>query len=423
LAWQNFYVETRFALNWNRTMKNFEIAVVGAGLAGQIAAIALARSGRTVALVAPKTDKTDKRTTALMDQSIRFLDRLGLWSKVEPSAAKLSTMQIIDGTDRLLRAPTVAFRSSEIGLPAFGWNMPNEALLSVLSDAVAQENNITAVEGTVETVEIGKHDTTLTLADGEQISASFLIGADGRKSKVRDAAEIGVRTWSYPQTALVLNFAHTRPHSNVSTEFHTPTGPFTQVPLGGDRSSLVWVVTPEQAAELTALPLQDLSRRVEERMQSMLGTVTVEDNVQTWPLSSMTAHRFGKGRVALVGEAGHGFPPIGAQGLNLSLRDIIVLTELLGTLTGGPIPADAGSKFDRRRRADVISRSLSVDLLNRSLLSSLLPMQMARAAGLHVLSSVGPLRGIVMREGIEPGRGLKALPSLLVGSLRRSWNE
>ena len=403
-------------------MKNFEIAVVGAGLAGQIAAIALARSGRTVALVAPKTEKTDKRTTALMDQSIRFLDRLGLWSKVEPSAAKLSTMQIIDGTDRLLRAPTVAFRSSEIGLPAFGWNMPNAALLSVLSDAVAQENNITAIEGTVETVEIGKHDTTLTLADGEQISASFLIGADGRKSKVRDAAEIGVRTWSYPQTALVLNFAHTRPHGNVSTEFHTPTGPFTQVPLGGDRSSLVWVVTPEQAAELTALPLEDLSRRVEERMQSMLGTVTVEDNVQTWPLSSMTAHRFGKGRVALVGEAGHGFPPIGAQGLNLSLRDIIVLTELLGTLTGGPIPADAGSKFDRRRRADVISRSLSVDLLNRSLLSSLLPMQMARAAGLHVLSSVGPLRGIVMREGIEPGRGLKALPSLLVGSLRRSWN-
>lgn len=404
-------------------MRNFEIAVVGAGLAGQIAAIALARSGRNVALIAPQSDRTDHRTTALMDQSIRFMDRLGLWSKIEPSAARLSTMQIIDGTDRLLRAPTVAFRSSEIGLAAFGWNMPNAALLDVLSQAVSQENNITLIDAVAETIEIGKHDVALTLSNGEQVSTSFIIGADGRGSKVRQAAGIDVKSWSYPQTALVLNFSHSRSHSNVSTEFHTPTGPFTQVPLSGDRSSLVWVVKPEQAAELSSLPLQELSKRVEERMQSMLGTVSVEENVQTWPLSSMTAHRFGKGRVALVGEAAHGFPPIGAQGLNLSLRDIIVLTELLGTLTGGPIPADAGSKFDRRRRADVVSRTVSVDLLNRSLLSGFLPMQMARAAGLHVLGSVGPLRGLVMREGIEPGRGIKALPSLLAGSLRRSWSE
>ena len=408
-------------VKWIGTMKNIEIAVVGAGLAGQEAAIALARSGRDVALIAPKSDRVDKRTTALMDQSIRFLDRLGLWSAIEPSAAMLSTMQILDGTDRLLRAPTVAFRSSEIGLPAFGWNMPNDVLLKTLAEAVSRESNITVIEASAETIELGKHEATITLDNGETVVASFVIGADGRKSKVREAAGIDVRSWSYPQTAVVLNFSHTRPHNNVSTEFHTPTGPFTQVPLVGNRSSLVWVVTPAQAAELSSLPLEELSKRVEERMQSMLGTVSVEDSVQTWPLSSMTAHRFGKDRVALVGEAGHGFPPIGAQGLNLSLRDIIVLTELLGTLTGGPLPADAGSKFDRRRRVDVVSRTLSVDLLNRSLLSAFLPMQVARAAGLHVLSSVAPLRGLVMREGIEPGRGLKALPSLLVGSLKRSW--
>ncbi|WP_296036698.1 UbiH/UbiF family hydroxylase [uncultured Agrobacterium sp.] len=404
-------------------MKNFEVAVVGAGLAGQIAALAIARAGRNVALVAPQSDRTDRRTTALMDQSIRFLDRLGVWTKIEPSAARLATMQIIDGTDRLLRAPTVAFRSSEIGLAAFGWNMPNAALLGVLSDAVAQENNITLIDASVDAVEVGPHDVSLMLSNGAAISSSFVIGADGRNSKVREAAGIGVRSWSYPQTAVVLNFSHTRPHGNISTEFHTSTGPFTQVPLPGDRSSLVWVVKPEQAAELAALPLEALSARVEERMQSMLGTVSVEEGTQTWPLSSMTARSFGKGRVALVGEAGHGFPPIGAQGLNLSLRDIIVLTDMLGTLTGGVIPADAGATFDRRRRADVFSRTLSVDLLNRSLLSGMLPMQMARAAGLHVLGNVGPLRGLVMREGIEPGRGIKALPSLIVGSLRRSLRE
>ncbi|MBD8687116.1 MULTISPECIES: UbiH/UbiF family hydroxylase [unclassified Rhizobium] len=401
-------------------MKNVEIAVVGAGLAGQITALAIARAGRSVALIAPKTDKVDKRTTALMDQSIRFLNRLGLWSQIEPSAAKLSTMQIIDGTDRLLRAPTVAFRSSEIGLSAFGWNMSNETLNHALGEAISKESNIELIDASAQDIEIDETEARITLQDGEQIAASFLIGADGRQSKVRECAGIRARSWTYPQTAVVLNFSHTRPHGNVSTEFHTPTGPFTQVPLMGDRSSLVWVVTPEQARDLSALSLEDISRRVEERMHSMLGTVTVEDNVQTWPLSSMTASRFGKGRVALVGEAGHGFPPIGAQGLNLSLRDIIVLTDLLGTLTGGPIPADAGSTFDRRRRGDVVSRTLSVDLLNRSLLSSFLPMQVARAAGLHILSNVGPLRGLVMREGIEPGRGLKALPSLLASSFKRS---
>ncbi|MGV1753116.1 UbiH/UbiF family hydroxylase [Agrobacterium sp. CG674] len=403
-------------------MKNVEIAVVGAGLAGQITALALGRAGRSVALIAPKTDRVDKRTTALMDQSIRFLSRLGLWSQIEPSAAKLSTMQIIDGTDRLLRAPTVAFRSSEIGLSAFGWNMSNETLNHALGEAISKESNIELIDASAQEIEIDENEARITLEDGEQIAASFLIGADGRQSKVRESAGIRARSWTYPQTAVVLNFSHTRPHGNVSTEFHTPTGPFTQVPLTGDRSSLVWVVTPEQARELSALSLEDISRRVEERMHSMLGTVTVEDNVQTWPLSSMTASRFGKGRVALVGEAGHGFPPIGAQGLNLSLRDIIVLAELVATLTGGPIPADAGASFDLRRRGDVVSRTLSVDLLNRSLLSSFLPMQVARAAGLHILSNVGPLRGLVMREGIEPGRGLKALPSLLASSFKRSRN-
>ncbi|MFK0382371.1 UbiH/UbiF family hydroxylase [Agrobacterium sp. NPDC090273] len=401
-------------------MRDFDIAIIGAGLAGQIAAIALARAGRHVALVAPAAARKDRRTTALMDQSIRFMDRLGLWSRIVPSAARLSTMQIIDGTDRLLRAPTVQFRSSEIGLDAFGWNIPNEALLSVLHDAVAQEHNISRFDGTAAMIDIGNDRVSVTLESGETVCAAFLIGADGRNSKVRETADIGVKTWSYPQTAIVLNFTHTRPHEQISTEFHTPTGPFTQVPLPGDRSSLVWVVKPAEAEELTSLSLADLGLRIEERMQSMLGTVTVEDSVQAWPLSSMTAHHFGKGRVALVGEAGHGFPPIGAQGLNLSLRDIIALTDLLGSTSDKPIAADAGSRFDRKRRADVYSRTLSVDLLNRSLLSDMLPMQVARAAGLHVLSGIGPLRSLVMREGIEPGRGLKALPSLLWSGLKRA---
>jgi 2-octaprenyl-6-methoxyphenol hydroxylase len=372
-----------------------------------------------VALVAPPAPKEDRRTTALMDQSIRFLDRLTLWEKLRPAAAPLSSMRIIDGTNRLLRAPTTTFRSAEVGLDAFGYNFPNKALMDVLETAIAAEGNITRFTGMAETIGVAPDAVTVALADGEEIVADFAVGADGRKSKLRETVGIDVRTWSYPQSAMVLNFAHTLPHQNISTEFHTEHGPFTQVPLPGNRSSLVWVQNPSDAAARIELSLAELGNVVEERMQSILGKVTVEEGAQIWPLSGMMAHRFGKGRVALVGEAAHVFPPIGAQGLNLSLRDIMALSDLLSARAELPVAADAGSSFDRKRRADIMTRTASVDLLNRSLLSDFLPVQVLRAAGLHVLSAIPPLRNIVMREGIEPGRGFRDIPDAIKERLKR----
>ncbi len=400
-------------------MSKFEVAVIGGGLAGMIAAVALARGGRNVALVAPPAPKEDRRTTALMDQSIRFLDRLTLWEKLRPAAAPLASMRIIDGTNRLLRAPTTTFRSAEVGLDAFGYNFPNKALMDVLETAIAAEGNITRFTGMAETIGVAPDAVTVALADGEEIVADFAVGADGRKSKLRETVGIDVRTWSYPQSAMVLNFAHTLPHQNISTEFHTEHGPFTQVPLPGNRSSLVWVQNPSDAAARIELSLAELGNVVEERMQSILGKVTVEEGAQIWPLSGMMAHRFGKGRVGLVGEAAHVFPPIGAQGLNLSLRDIMALSDLLSARAELPVAADAGSSFDRKRRADIMTRTASVDLLNRSLLSDFLPVQVLRAAGLHVLSAIPPLRNIVMREGIEPGRGFRDIPDAITERLKR----
>ncbi|KRB52984.1 2-octaprenyl-6-methoxyphenyl hydroxylase [Rhizobium sp. Root708] len=400
-------------------MKTFEIAVIGGGLAGMIAAIALARGGRNVALVAPPSSNRDRRTTALMDQSIRLLDRLTLWEKLRPAAAPLSTMRIIDGTNRLLRAPITTFRSVELDLEAFGYNFPNRALMEVLEAAIAAEGNITRFNSFADLIDIGADSVTITLADGEVLSASFAVGADGRKSKLRETAGIDVKTWSYPQSAMVLNFEHSLPHENISTEFHTESGPFTQVPLPGNRSSLVWVQNPSDAVARNELSLVELSNVVEERMQSLLGKVTVEEGVQLWPLSGMMAHRSGKGRIALIGEASHVFPPIGAQGLNLSLRDVLALSDILCTRPELPIAADAGDQFDRKRRADIMTRTASVDLLNRSLLSDFLPVQMLRAAGLHILSALPPLRSIVMREGIEPGRGFRDIPGAIRERLSR----
>ena len=400
-------------------MQDNEIVVVGGGLAGSVAALAMARAGRKVTLVAPEGASGDERTTALMDHSIRFMDRLGLWDQVAPGAAALSVMQIIDGTRRLLRAPIGQFRAADVGLYAFGYNIPNRVLLGALEAALTNEPNIVRITSPLQSVVSSAEQALLTLEDGQTIAASFVIGADGRQSRVREGAGIGIRRWAYPQSAVVLNFSHALPHGNVSTEIHTESGPFTQVPLPGQRSSLVWVVKPQEVERLLSLPLDALSMEVERRMQSMLGKVTVEPGAQAWPLSSLMADRFGKGRIALVGEAAHAFPPIGAQGLNLSLRDIVALTDMLGTSPDRPIPADAGDRFNRRRSPDIMSRTFGVDILNRSLLSDFIPVQMLRAGGLHVLTALPPLRNLVMREGVEPGRGFRALVETLREEIRR----
>lgn len=392
-------------------MEHTDIAIIGAGLTGALAALALSRDGRTVALVAPMAPH-DRRTTALMDEAIGFLKRLELGDAVAQLGAPLATLRIIDGTDRLLRAPVVTFRAAEIGLDAFGYNLPNAPFLEGLNGRIESAPSITRIDARLERLEETATGCTLTLADGRSLTASLVIGADGRRSHVRQAHGIETRNWSYPQTAVVLNFAHEHPHENISTEFHTRQGPFTQVPLPGNRSSLVWVMTPDAAAEMLARDKAALSIAVEQRMQSMLGKVTVDTEPQAFPLSGMAATRFGKGRVILVGEAAHAFPPIGAQGLNLSLRDVMTLVAMLTELPA--IPADLGDRYDRRRRADILSRTVSVDLLNRSLLTGFLPVQMLRAGGLQALSSAGALRSLVMQEGLRPGSAIRSL----LGDLR-----
>ncbi|PYE44615.1 2-octaprenyl-6-methoxyphenol hydroxylase [Rhizobium sp. PP-F2F-G20b] len=392
-------------------MDHTDIAVIGAGLAGALAALALSCNGRTVALIAP-TAPHDRRTTALMDEAIGFLRKLDLGEEVSALGAPLATLRIIDGTDRLLRAPVVTFRAAEIGLDAFGYNLPNAPFLDVLNRRIDSAPAITRIDARLESLEENATGCTLTLSDGRSLTASLVIGADGRRSHVREARRIETRNWSYPQTAVVLNFAHERPHENISTEFHTRQGPFTQVPLPDNRSSLVWVMTPDAAAEMLTRETAALSSAVEQRMQSMLGKVTVDTEPQAFPLSGMAATRFGKGRVILVGEAAHAFPPIGAQGLNLSLRDVMTLVAMLAELPA--IPADLGDRYDRRRRADILSRTVSVDLLNRSLLTGFLPVQMLRAGGLQALSSAGALRSLVMQEGLRPGSAIRSM----LGDLR-----
>lgn len=391
------------------------VIVAGTGPAGLIAALAFADAGFGVALVGPDANAGDKRTTALMNPALALLERLGVLKALAHQAAPLKAMRIVDATSRLVRSPVVTFSAAEIGEHRFGLNMPNSVLNRTLAEAVAAEPAIEWRKSLVTRWRLEADRAAALLADGTEVAAPLAVAADGRASPAREAAGIAVSTRAYPQAALVLNFAHGGEHAFTSTEFHTETGPFTQVPLPGRRSSLVWVERPETAQDLAALDDAALSLRIEEKMQSMLGRVTVEAGRQIYPLSAATPWRFAHDRVALVGEAAHVFPPIGAQGLNLGIRDVADLVDVAAENRADPGSASALAAYDFRRRPDILARSGAVNLLNMTLLSNALPAQLARSAGLDALRVFPPLRAFFMREGLRPGSGFAAL----AGPLRK----
>jgi 2-octaprenyl-6-methoxyphenol hydroxylase len=390
-----------------------EVAVIGGGPAGLTAAVALASAGVATVLVA-KGPPPDNRTTALLSGSVAALEALGVWALCQAQSAPLTAIRLIDDTARLIRAPEVLFDSDEIGLEAFGHNIQNRDLLAALERRASTLPALRRIEMAAVGIEPVDSGVAVSLEDGGTLTARLVVGADGRQSICRAAAGIKTERRSYPQAALTLNLAHTRPHKGVSTEFHTASGPFTLVPLPGLRSSLVCVAEPDEAERLAELDAQTLSAEIERRAHSILGKITVEDGRGLFPLGVETAQSFARDRIALVGEAGHIIPPIGAQGLNLGLRDAATISELVveARRDGGDVgSADVLARYERLRRADVTSRALAVDALNRSLLSDFLPVQGARGFGIYLLDRIAPLRRAVMREGVEPA----AQPRLMRG--------
>lgn len=382
-----------------------EAIVIGSGPAGLTAAIALAERRIATVLVGRRAAQPDRRTTALLAGSFNAFTALGVWESCRAYAAPLRRMRIVDDTGRLWRAPEVCFDAGEIGLDAFGHNIENRHLLAALEARAQSLPGLQWIEDEVRSVETAASLVTVSLAAGNRLRTPLVIGADGRRSLCRTAAGIQLDERRYPQTALTVTFAHTRPHDDTSTEFHTSSGPFTVVPLPGRRSSLVWVLNPADAEDTAALDDVELSAAIERASHSILGKVSVEPGRGMFPLAVGTAQFFARKRIGLIGEAAHVIPPIGAQGLNLGLRDAATITELAAEHHRAG--RDIGSavllaRYDRLRRGDVDSRTLAVDLLNRTLLSDLLPAQGARGLGLYLVGRIGPLRRAAMREGVAP---------------------
>jgi 2-octaprenyl-6-methoxyphenol hydroxylase len=395
----------------------YQAIVVGGGPAGLTAAIALAQGGISTVLAGKRPARPDNRTTALLGGSVTALAALGVWELCAGQSAPLKIMRIVDDTGRLWRAPEVKFESGEIDLEAFGYNIANRDLVAALEQRARGLANLRLIDDQVTAVEPGDDNVTVTLQSGEALQAPLAIGADGRQSLCRKAAGIGTEHHDYKQVALTVCLTHSRPHRDTSTEFHTPSGPFTLVPLPGLRSSLVWVLHPHKADEMAALDDDELADEIERAAHSILGKITVEPGRGLFPLATVTAHRFGASRIALVGEAAHVIPPIGAQGLNLGLRDAATIGELAseaqqgGRDIGGD---DVMATYDKARRGDVTSRGLAIDLLNRTLLTDFLPVQGLRGLGLYMIDRIGPLRRAVMRAGIAPR---SAEPRLMRGEV------
>lgn len=390
-----------------------DILVSGGGIAGLTATAAFANAGFSVTCVDPtppvtnhNDPKADLRTTAFLQPSRETLIRSGLWERLAPFATPLETMRIVDAGGETPEARLVKdFNASDISELPFGWNLPNWLLRREILSAIKTLDNATFISGVgVKDVLTRESAAIIRLSNGVSYEAKLLVAADGRNSTVRQALEIPVKTYRYGQKALVATVTHENPHNNVSTEVHRSGGPFTLVPLpdrdGQHYSAVVWMDKSAEIEKLAKLDDLSLQAKCTERSAQILGALTLAGGRATWPIISQLADRMIGERTALMAEAAHVVPPIGAQGLNMSLGDLRVLLDL-----AIDAPSDIGSpnmleKYNKSRHRETKIRVTGVDLLNRASIVGAQGLRDLRADALNAFYNVTPIRKTLMRAGL-----------------------
>lgn len=389
-----------------------KVAVVGGGPAGLAAALALARAGCTVSLLdarplpsaaAPLPDEA--RTVALLGPSIALLDRLGVWRSLAADSTPLRALRLVSlAADEAEPEADVTFAAGEIGLAELGRNLRIARLRAVLLDALRAAGAELLGEAPVETV-VRERDGLLLVHGRGTTRAALVVAADGRRSAVRRALRLPAEARPSGRTAIGTSFTHARPHDCVSIELHRPGGAFTMVPLPGDRSSLVWIEPEASARRLMRLSDAAFAAEVERRAGRWLGAVREVGPREAWPLAPMVASRLVAPGAVLLGEAAHALSPVGAQGLNTSLRDVAVLAALVErAVARGEPPFAPGVllAYERARLPDIRARLALTEGLAAAVASDLAPVRLARTLGLRLLAALPPLKRRVMHGLIRP---------------------
>ena len=386
-------------------METIDILVAGGGVAGLTATLALAEKGWRTVCVDPAPSGAgahDTRTTAFLAPAVELLTKVGVWGGLDAEIAPLATMRLIDAGGEANEArETVDFRAEEIGEPRFGWNIPNTAIRAALTERLQSQKLAELRSGLrLDRLTRRRDHMIARLSNGDVLHARLVVGADGRNSAVRNLAGIGARRWTYGQKALVFTVSHDAPHLGVSTEIHRTGGPFTLVPMPdgdqGPRSSVVWMERSAEADRLASLPEAAFEIELNDRALGVLGRLKLISDRAAWPMLSLLADRLTAPRVALIAEAAHVVPPIGAQGLNTSLGDIRALAD--AGMGGDPGRPEALAIYARRWR-EVAARVRGVDALNRAAIAEAQPLRDLRRAGLSMIARAAPIRRAAMTLG------------------------
>lgn len=404
-----------------------DIAVVGGGLAGGLAAIAFADAGFEVALIdaaAPATrleESFDGRTTALAYGCARAYKRLGLWDDIAAHAEPIRDILVTDGETRSLRRDGATspfhlhFDSRDLpDETPLGHIIENRRLRLAIDRGVRARPAIAVFAPTQrEATDLGAERVALRLADGRHVAAALVVAADGRHSPLRAEAGIKVNAWRYRQTGIVVTVRHEKAHGGVAQEFFLPSGPFAILPMTDNRSSLVWTEREDAAPAFLALDDARFLKAVEARFGDYLGAIALDSPRSSYPLALHLSQSFIAPRLALVGDAAHAVHPIAGQGYNLGVKDVAALSEILAEARG--LGLDIGhmavlERYQRWRRFDSTMLALGMDVLNRLFSNDVAPLRHARRLGIAAVGAARPLRQVFMKQA---GADLGTLPALM----------
>jgi len=396
-----------------------DILVVGGGLVGGPLACALAQSGLSVALIdgevpdATLAPAFDGRASAVALAPQRMLAAIGLWPDIEPLAAPIRHIRVSDGASPLF----LHYDHRDVGEDSFGWIVENRALRQAILKGVARHSDRITFLAPVRMTDLARNpsDVVATLSDGRTVRARLAVAADGRGSPVRESARIGVTSWPYNQTAIVCTVAHSLPHGDAAQEHFLPAGPFAILPLTGQRSSVVWT---EKAHLVPAILAQDeaaFQRELESRFGDYLGELTLEGPRFSYPLTLQFANAYTAHRLVLIGDAAHGMHPVAGQGMNMGLRDVAALAELL--VEAKRLGQDLGdaqilARYGRWRRFDNLLMLGLTDGLVRLFSNDVAPVKLARDLGMAAVNRVPPLKRFFMKHAMGT---VGELPKLLRG--------